>query len=395
MEIKQRNRLSNSLKLAPILLLIIAGFFSYLSKTSSNYLTLLAFIGCSIFAVMNFHKIPNYLKVAFLVTTLYLVVISIGTYSAMAAFSDGLRYLLPFMVMFYGFAFKNNFSFLMKSLLIIILINNFYQCITYVIYITDIELYYYLGNSTNTVKGVLRAGGITHSFDFFAFMNLMGFYLCYQYYNKKQAYIFVVFLLLSLSFKYLILFALLLVYLKQYKGILLIALLSLVIVCSSTTLRNKIQAGVAEKYNRFLVDHNSPRPESYRVLKEHIVSNSIFHAEGVGVFGGPASMKYDSGYYDEVSFDWHGREFATTDTYYPHLFIELGLIQGLIYLIFVFLPFILEGKYLKKITFVIVSFLFSSIFSFSLNSFIFLVFSLVLIYPLIHYEKNIKKAQVS
>jgi len=385
---KQRSFLINCIKLSPIFLLILAGFFNFISKTASNYLSIFAFIGCTIFAILNFKSIPIYLKVSFALTVCYLGLISINTYSIVASISDGLRYILPFVVLSYGFTFKNSVLFLIKSLLVIILINNFYQCFTYLIYFLDINLYYDLGNSTNTVKGLLRAGGITHSFDFFGFLNLMGFYLCYQFYNKKYAYLFVLFLVLSLSFKYIILFGVLLIYLKQFRGILVIVLMSLVIVICSPTVKTKIQNGVSEKYNRFLVDYNSPRPESYRVLKEHLQSKSVFFAEGAGVFGGPASTTYGSPYYEKTSFDWHGREFATTDTFYPHLFIELGVIQGFIYLIFVFLPFILEWKFLKKIAFVALSFLFSSIFSFSLNSFIFIIFSFILIYPLIHFEKQ-------
>lgn len=390
-----RNLLFQYLKLSPIILLIVAGFVYFMSRTVSNYLTLIAFLFCITYSILHFHKIPKYLKIGFLITTLYLGAVSINTYSIEAAISDGLRYLLPFVALGYGLAFNNSFMFLVKSLLVILLINNIYQCITYIIYALDTNLYYDLGNSTNTVKGLLRAGGITHSFDFFGFSNLMGFYLCFQFYNKKFAYVFVIFLFLSLSFKYIFLCFALLLWLKKFKEVLFIILIGLVVVALNRDLSTNIKYGMVEKYDRFLVEYNSPRPESYRVLKQHLYSNSVFSAEGVGVFGGPASTLYNSRYYDKVNFDWHGREFATTDTYYPHLFIELGLVQGLIYLGIVFSVFIIEYRYLKKIAFIIVLFSVSSILNFSLNNFLFLIISFVLILPLLHFQKTTNKAILS
>ena len=394
-KMRNRNLLVHLLKLSPVILLIVAGFLSFVSKTVSDYLTIIACIGCVIFSILNFKEIPYYLKLAFLITLLYLIGISIGTYSLMAAVQDGIRYLLPFIVLFYGLAFSNRFALLLKYLLLIILLNNCYQFICYIIYAINIDLFYNLGNSANTVKGVLRAGGLTHSFDFFGFLNLIGFYLCYQFYHKKYAYLFVVFLMLSLSFKYIILFFVLLVWLKEFKSLLLITLFSVSVVSLNQSLNTKIQDGISEKYNRFFVNYNSPRPESYRILHKHLKTKTVVFAEGVGVFGGPASTANNSQYYKKVDFDWHGRPFATTDTYYPHLFIELGLIQGLIYLFLVFGLFIIEYKYLKKIGFIVVIFLISNILNFSMNNFLFLIFSFVLILPLLHSQKKSNGAILS
>ncbi|MEM6515851.1 MAG: hypothetical protein AAF688_06675, partial [Bacteroidota bacterium] len=248
--------------------------------------------------------------------------------------------------------------------------------------------YYSLGNGTNTVNGLIRAGGITQSFDFFGFLNLISFYFCYQFYNRKYAYFFSFFLILSLSFKFIILFGLLLFYLKEFKSIgLMIVLCSLAFV-SSQDLRVKISDSLQEKYSRFFLEPKSPRPEAYKALKRHITDNGVFYAEGVGVFGGPASRRYESTYYQKIDFNWHGRQFATTDTYYPHLFIELGLLQGLVYLALIFIVFLIEFKALRKIFFLIFIFLIASILNFALNSFIFLIFSFVVILPMVHYKKQ-------
>ncbi|MGB3606480.1 MAG: hypothetical protein WA775_09460 [Psychroserpens sp.] len=383
-----KNDSINYFKLTPVFCLLISGFLAFISKSVSDYFTLFALLGCLYFSINHFKDIPKYLKIAFLIVIFYLIICSLNTYSIPASFSDGIRYLLPFIVMFYGLTFKNDFTFLVKTILLIVLLNNCYQVISYIVYAFNTDWYYLMGNSSNGVNGIIRACGITHSFDFFAFLNLIAFYLSYNFYKIRYVYVFAIFLLLSFSFKYIMIFILLLAYLGEFKKIGFIAVISLTILLSHSGLRAKIYDGVSEKYSRFFVEHNSPRPESYRVLKDHILSKSIVYAEGVGVFGGPASTRYHSEYYEKVSFDWHGREFATTDTYYPHLFIELGLIQGLMYLFSVFIVFVVDHKYLRKLSFIVITFLFSSVFSFSMNSFIFLVFSFILVFPLMYSEKQ-------
>ena len=200
-------------KLIPLFLVLISEFVTFLSENIANYFTAASFVVVIAVTICYIKYISKYMIIAFILVVCYIIFVSIGTYSAEASILDGLRYILPFVVLCYGVSFKDDFNFLVKALIIIILINNLYQLISYGIYFIDKNWYYAIGNSTNSINGIIRACGITHSFDFFAFTNLIGFYLSYQFYNKKYAAVFILFLILSFSFKYIILFAVLLIYL--------------------------------------------------------------------------------------------------------------------------------------------------------------------------------------
>ena len=81
---------------------------------------------------------------------------------------------------------------------------------------------------------------------------------------------------------------------------------------------------------------------------------------------------------------------ATTDTYYPHLFVELGILGAVSYLIFIFTPLIKPISKKKWLTLIAIylALLFDSLFSFALNNVAYLMLSIVLVYPIIVYEIN-------
>jgi hypothetical protein len=112
--------------------------------------------------------------------------------------------------------------------------------------------------------------------------------------------------------------------------------------------------------------------------------------EGIGVFGGPASIIYNSPYYSEMNFKWYDASWLnliTTDTFYPHPIVELGIIGALVYLMTICVP-LLRKKITTSLPFVALiyfSLFFDSLFSFSLNNPEFLMFSLVFTYPILHY----------
>ncbi|MNL24573.1 hypothetical protein D3C87_1460160 [compost metagenome] len=92
-----------------------------------------------------------------------------------------------------------------------------------------------------------------------------------------------------------------------------------------------------DKIAFYITQGNSARSESYRVMFESLLQPN-FLGEGLGSFGGPASTRYDSPLYQKYNFNWYGLEeqLATTDTLYPHIFVELGIFGGLLYLLFIF-----------------------------------------------------------
>ena len=89
-------------------------------------------------------------------------------------------------------------------------------------------------------------------------------------------------------------------------------------------------------------ERTTARAESYRVMMESLEDGNIL-GEGLGTFGGPSSIEYDSPLYQRYRFDWGGLVCATTDTYFPHLFVEMGLVGGILFLAIFILPLLSPG----------------------------------------------------
>ncbi|WP_158655209.1 hypothetical protein [Flavivirga eckloniae] len=146
------------------------------------------------------------------------------------------------------------------------------------------------------------------------------------------------------------------------------------------------------RIKEYVTEGNSARAESYRVMFSDFSDFNLF-GRGVGSFGGPSSVSYNSPVYQEVNFNWYvTTNLATTDTYYPHLFVETGIIGGLLYIFILLSPMLLKWKTDKfKIVFIIYFALFiDSLFSYSLNNIAFLAVSLTFIYPIYYMNDDNK-----
>ena len=112
---------------------------------------------------------------------------------------------------------------------------------------------------------------------------------------------------------------------------------------------------------------------------------------GIGTFGGPASTKYDSPYYEKFGFNWHGIHYiTTTDTYPPHPFVELGLIGALVYFILILSP-LFRRRIPKTVLYIYFVLFVDMLFTFSLNNLAFLTASLIFVYPIIYYHASQKR----
>ncbi|MDB9980461.1 hypothetical protein OAD52_01980, partial [Ulvibacter sp.] len=89
-------------------------------------------------------------------------------------------------------------------------------------------------------------------------------------------------------------------------------------------------------------------------------------------------------------YDTKWLNLATTDTYLPHLFVELGLVGGFSYLLILITPLLRKKINQKYIIVAVIYFClcFDMLFSFSLNNLEYLLFSLVFVYPIYYYENN-------
>ena len=251
----------------------------------------------------------------------------------------------------------------------------------------------------NKTAGILRSTGTVVFFGFFGFFNLIAFFIINKFYSGRYKNILLGItlfgLLGSLSFKAFGAFLIVLAiyyYKKVYKiaGYLLLLLIG--VYFAYPTKMNLLVENLILRIQLYITKGNSARSESYRVMLNEFGNFNIF-GRGVGAFGGPASTKYDSPFYSEVNFNWYDTAWLnlpTTDTYPPHLFVELGIVGGMVYFLVLITP-ILKTKINKKMMLVLAIYFclfFDMLFSFSLNNLEYLLFSLVFVYPILNYEEE-------
>ena len=388
----------------PLVLIFISEYFRFTSPSLGVYLKLLA-AALMVLISPFFGKIDK--NLAFL-TALFLPVLAIHfflSFNYKAATEELVRYLFPIIILIYGYAIRDHFKFLFKFLLIFLLLNYVTQIFNYYFWFQGINQWFYNYTPTGRVNipavaGVLRATGLMGFFSTFGFFNLIMYFLINFFYegkNKKTLLVLtVIFLFLSLSFKGIGTF-LFLLFLFSNKKLKIIGVALLVFIIALIVFPSKV-AFMADnakiRIAAYISEGNSARSESYRVM---IQNTDFLFGEGLGSFGGPASTEHNSPYYKEVDFNWYGLpDLPTTDTFYPHLFIEIGFIGTLLYL-FIFLAPMLRAKkihlkYFKAITIIYLALFIDALFTYSLNNLVYLSISLLLIYPIIY---NGKKEQSS
>ena len=120
------------------------------------------------------------------------------------------------------------------------------------------------------------------------------------------------------------------------------------------------------------------------------ISNFNLFGHGVGSFGGPGSLKYDSPYYASVNFKWldtFWMKMTTVDTFPPHVFIELGIVGGLLFFLVLLTPLI-KKRVSAMVLIIYFTLFFDMLFTFSLANLEYMMFSFVLVYPIYFYEEK-------
>lgn len=324
-------------------------------------------------------------------------------YSQAAANGDAIRYLFPIVTLFYSYSIKEYFPLLLKFVVAFILINLVVQFFNYAFWLLgakDQWFYYTMPGGVrwvNKTAGLIRATGTVVFFSLYGFVNLVAFFLIHKYYNKKYKNLLlalcVMGLFLSFSYKGIGAFAIVLVfyYYKQIYKVLLYALLAFLLVYIAAPSKiNSFVYDITLRISLYITEGNSVRSESYRVMFNEMKDHNWL-GKGAGVFGGPASVEFNSPYYNEVGFNWYDTKWmglTTTDTYPPHAFVELGTLGGLFYFLLLFSPLFrtrISSNY--KMALVIYFCLMTDMLvSFSLNNLEYLFFSLVFVYPILYYK---------
>jgi hypothetical protein len=272
-----------------------------------------------------------------------LFVLGIGlarSFNADAGMEELLRFLFPIVITVALFAYRDRIDAVMTMFFVVVLSNDLFQCYFYLAYLTRLPVLLPVRIDSGLF---LRAQGWMGFFSEFSFINFCAFLLCRQYKPAERfralSWLFVLFALLGFSFK---MFATLAVYpliaRKVRARVWLMGGAAVVVVLwviANGYLDSLINVASA-KIAFYIVEGNSARAESYRVMCESLLKGN-FLGEGLGSFGGPASVKYGSPLYGLYRFNWYGLGsiLKTTDTFYPHLFVEIGLLGALVWLGFV------------------------------------------------------------
>lgn len=398
--------IKNFLILLPFILVFGGTIFqntSYSVITSSSKILAFIYMLGYVFFSQKFNSNLLFLTILFMPFWTY--ALFNNPYSQQAAYSDGIRYLFPIATLFYSFSIRRHLPLLMKFVVLFIVLNFVVQLFNYFFWIMGAQdqwFYYTMRGGirwANKTAGIIRATGTVVFFSLFGFINLISFFLIHKFYHKKYKTFLLLIslagLLLSFSYKGIGAFAVVLTF-YYYKKLLKIAGYILVgMLLVYITIPNKINhfaSDITQRISLYITEGNSARSESYRAMFNEIKDGNWF-GKGAGVFGGPASTEYKSPYYKEINFKWYDTgwmQLKTTDTYPPHVFIELGIIGGFIYFLVLFSPLYkirISNNY--KLVLVIYFCLMSDMMvSFSLNNLEYLFFSLIFVYPILYYKND-------
>jgi hypothetical protein len=398
-----KKHITNFVILLPFISVYIGSILTAFDKGLSSFFKSGAFLYMLFYIILNgkFNKNLFFSTLCFLPFLIYGILIS---FNLKAGIDDGIRYLFPIVTLFYSYSIKKHFKILLYFIIAFVLINFITQLFNYYYWLQgEIQWFYYTTKDgfryVNKSAGIIRATGTVVFFGFFGFFNMIAFFVINKFYKGKYKNILLGItlfgLLGSISFKALGAFLLVLAiyyYKKVYKiaGYLLLLLIGIYFTYPSKI--NLFVENLVLRIQLYITTGNSARSESYRTMFNEF-ANFNFFGRGVGVFGGPASTKYNSPFYDEINFNWYDTAWlnlSTTDTYLPHLFVELGIIGGVMYFLVLITPLI-KNKINKKMILVLVIYFclfFDMLFSFSLNNLEYLFFSLIFVYPILNYNEK-------
>ncbi len=391
---------SNILILFPFVLIVLSEILLPMIPTASSVFKVGAALYMFVYAFLALKFHGNFLILLGLFMPFFIWGI-LHSFNIHAAISEGVRYLFPISVLMYGYAIRRHFKFLLFAFIIFVLINDFWQIVNYINWYRGVTQWFYstdlYGNRYfNASSGIIRATGIVGFFGLFGFINLIAFFLTRRYYHGKWKILLLSIFLLSLflSFSYKTIGALLVLLFIQYKNKLkffqIVGVLFLIALIAIPKVIASMGESIVLRLEQYVTEGDSARAESYRVMFAEILDFNLF-GRGVGSFGGPASVTYNSPIYSEHHFNWfYTIDLATTDTFFPHLFVEMGIIGGFLYLLVLLAPLALPWKRDKfKLAFVIYfALFFDALFSYSLNNIAFLMVSLGFLYPLYFYKEK-------
>jgi hypothetical protein len=311
------------------------------------------------------------------------------SFNIAAGMDELLRFLFPIVITISIYAYRDRLSTLISSLLMIAITNDLFQCYVYLSYFSGLPALLPIRIDSGVM---LRAQGWVGFFSEFAFINFCSFIVLQKFGQGVRSIwlsrIFIAFSVLAFSLKLVVALVIYPLLTRSWSTRLKVLLggAVVILICAQTDLFGSYLDVTQTKIALYLTEGNSARAESYRVLVESIMGGN-FLGEGLGGFGGPASTTYGSPLYSKYHFNWFGLYglIKTTDTFYPHLFVELGLVGGFFWLYFML--FYGQGKVRGVLwLYVVFAFCFDNLFSMGFVSPAYVFSALIAMYALSRVE---------
>ncbi|MEN8515180.1 hypothetical protein [Burkholderia sp. RS02] len=308
------------------------------------------------------------------------------SFNVHAGIEELVRFLFPVAITVAIFPYRDRLDVLVKTFIGVVVSNDLFQLYFYVSYAVGLPLFMPVRIDSGLF---LRAQGWMGFFSEFSFINFCAFLLCrFHFQNSsrlKWSWVFLLFSLLGFSFKMYVAVILYPVFLGwrdiRVWAVSLLAMLAGTLFLLIGLFDSFVRVAMA-KLSFYILSGNSARAESYRVMFESLLNGNLL-GEGLGSFGGPASVKYNSPLYQTYHFNWYGLDgvLKTTDTFYPHLFVEMGLFGAILWLAFM----LFYGQSRRKNMiwmYVVLAFCFDNLFSMAFLSPSYVFSALLMMYVL-------------
>ena len=368
----------------PIAIYFFLGLGSFTGITLSYELIFYLFIYSAFF----YKKITisrTYL-ILFIVLQILFILNVYNTHSMTAAVISYMKYLVPFHFIALFYLFKNVPR---QNLLNGFVLCGYIELIIYTVEVLvgSIGFRSYTLETGNYFGDILRGTGLFGNPGYFAFILATVIFAekirrKNQFIGLSRKFIFGVALTFSFSYRVIIPFFVFLM-LKFRKNA--TAWVSLILLTSLAVmyLHEFIKAvfiNFSRKIEVYLTLAESARSESYRVMFEFMSTpSSVFLGEGVGTFGGAEAKYTNSPVYSNYDFNWYWDDhLTTTDTYYPHLFVELGTFTACLYLLLISVPVLTKIIKGSGQIYIFLLFLVTGLVTFSINEPVYCFFGLTL-----------------
>lgn len=372
-------------RISPLCILIVAEMLRNTDDTLASQLKLLSFVLMLIISVIQSRwRCNQWLLLCSSVYVVVLVVSLLFSFNLQAGIEELIRFLFLPVILFYGYSLRHNAHSLFNFIIFVAFCSNLFQIYQYLNY------FYGIGPTIYDLRS--KDGGYFLNVGFFgisnAIVNLSAYVLViikenFRFKSLLSTFFFI-FCFLTFSYKTIpFLFFAFFIFTKNKTSKIFVSVSFIALLSVFSPLFYDMYELLIRKIEVYVLVGNSARYESYRVMIEYLSEFNLFGA-GLGSFGGPASVTYNSPLYAKYDFFWFKTtNLSTTDTFYPHLFVELGWVGGLLFFVIFFVPLLPSAGDARKINyFLAAALLFESLFSFGLLNLTELMCTAFLFYPM-------------